>query len=180
MFSLLILISLMALVFISTDRLLNHSCPTGGPGYWAAFWAAMAGLFVISHYFGRPLVLLSLGIILLIYSFLLLGVIPDKNKTLRFLKSRSYWAYGSSVVIMWGISGERGAGVIGAVAVFSVVIPLVVYGLSCRIFPDKNQNVNKLLELFTLLGGIFQFVVVLVVASNRVRFFEKIARYLFL
>ncbi len=179
MFFLLVLISLIAWMFSLTDRIYFRDNAAGGRYQSAVIMAGCLLLYGLTSLFPAPMVLLSAGLILLFFSFIILNIIPSRQTAWIYaLKTHSYWSYGASLSIIWAISGLPYRQTAIAVVLFIAVLFII-----SRYTPIKketySENVKKILELFHLIGGIFQFVVVLIIATDRVRFLEKIARYLF-
>ncbi|GEM_PF-6097755 len=183
MIVLLSLISVIALFFIFLDRL-RHRGGSGGitVGNMVAS-AGVAALFLLPPVAGHAGFRIGLGLIFLLYSFILLGIIPGRNGCLQWLNRNSYWAYAPITALLWSVSGIPPAARIMGVTLFMLLLIPTLLTAEKRPFSfmeeKYSQNVDKILELFHLLGGIFLFITVLVIASDRVRFFKKIVDYFF-
>jgi len=183
MIVLLSLISVIALLFIFLDGLYFLGKERTPPVQIAALLAVTAVVFMLPRWWPGHGILIALGLLLLLYSFILLGMVPDKTEKIRWLKQHSYWAYAPMVSLLWAISGlDQPVPAVGVFIFLMLLIPVLKLCNNQNFsFMNKYnmQNVKKILELFHLLGGIFQFITVLVIVSDRVRFFEKIVDYFF-
>ncbi len=177
------LIGVIALLFILTDRLRYRKVS----GFLSiAEGALLSGLVMV---LSLPAVgataglRIGLGLMFLPYSFILLGIIPDGNRYIQWLKHNSHWAYGPIMGLLLSVSAVAPAERLAVLFTFLLfLIPVIKlaekYPFS---FMEEKyfQKVDKILELFHLLGGIFIFITVMVIASDRVRFFEKVVDYFF-
>ncbi len=183
MILLLSLISVMALLFIFSDRMLfRENGAVSGRSLLALLAGGMAAYF-LPHAWSDPVSRILLSLPVLFYSFILLGIIPAGHKTIERLRQRSHGIYGFTIILLWAVSGIPFPRDVAGVLIFSISLVLVLKFSEKRIFSfmdgKNSQNVYKILELFHLLGGIFLFITVLIVASDRVRFLRKIVDYFF-
>ncbi len=183
MIVLLSLISVIALLFIFLDGICFQSRGKISPGTLAVLvLISLAAFLLPGSRSGKSVQILS-GLLLLVYSFILLGIIPARSRMVRLLKQHSYWGYAPMVSLLWAVSGLQAPLPLTGTLLFLLLLTVMLFpggmGVFYRGGEYRTQNVKKILELFHLLGGIFQFITGLVIASDRVRFFEKMVDYFF-
>lgn len=123
-----------------------------------------------SHYF----LLLALGLTFLLLSFIYLGIIDFK----RFTEWHSLGMHAFFIAVVTAISGLSLSNAVLSFVSFFVFL-LIFLSIATRIKSYGTENTNELLELFQVINGIFFFVLGLVIAADRIRFLQKIAKWLF-
>ncbi len=123
---------------------------------------------------------IAIGLFLLVFAFSRLGVYPLPG---YFVSARGLTAL--HLILMAVISAMSGLPMMDSILVFLLFVPftmlsIVVFkGPFIRYRRKKVENVKLLLELFSVLDGIFVFIITLIIVSDRVRFLEKIANQVF-
>ena len=120
--------------------------------------------------------LIVLGIIFMIFSFIYLGIInADKLKNWKpFTMHALFMAVISGIS---GLSWEYGVGSLTGYFLFLFAFFLPALRLQKK--TAGNPNIAELTELLQVINGMFFFIIGLIIASDRIRFLEKIARWLF-
>ena len=181
MFLLMLLISLLLSLFCVPFLLAEkHQAPSSfshapgiiilSIGLWMLYFFLLHGF--ISH--------VIIGLFLLVFAFSRLGIYPLPG---YFVSARGVTAL--HLILMAVISAMSGLPVLESLLVFLLFVPftllsvIVFKGPFKRYRRKKVENVKLLLELFSVLDGIFVFIITLIIFSDRVRFLEKIAHQVF-
>lgn len=142
---------------------------------------AVALLFVWgANLFSFSAVHIGSGILFIFVGYNLVGVFANVPKN-TFILRIPVVVFGLLITVVAIMSGLEQTQIGLLIALYFILYKLL-YTLIDKtdiFITTRNKNVNDLLELNRVYSGIFTFIIGLIIAADRIRFLEKIARWLF-